>query len=70
MASFLIGWDVWVVPSNYNTQNILYCCGFSLLIAIAITVPLNFVIRVIQKAIRKQTTKKWEQNNEKDFLDQ
>ena len=69
-GSFLIGWDIWVVPSAYNPQTVLYCAGFSLLIGIVITVPINFIIKIIQRAIQERNRKKELVKDEKDFLEQ
>jgi hypothetical protein len=69
-GSFMISWDIWVVPSNYNARTILYCAGFSFLIGIIIIVPINFIIKIVQRAIQNKKENKREQNNEKDFLEQ
>lgn len=69
-GSFLITWDIWIVPSNYSSNVILYCIGISLLVAIVITVPINFIIKITQRAFQEAKRKKQLEKDKKDFLDQ
>lgn len=67
--SFLIGWDLYIVPLDYHPSSILYCLGTSLAIAIIITVPLGVMMKYIAKSIERKKQQKNQEKNEKDFLD-
>ena len=69
-ASFLIGWDLWVVPSSYQSGRILFSIGISILFGIVVTVPIGFILKFTQKNIRERKRQKEQEKNEKDFLDQ
>lgn len=69
-ASFLAGWDLWVVPSNYQSGSILFSIGISILFGIVVTVPIGFILKFTQKNIRERKRQKEQEKNEKDFLDQ
>ncbi len=69
-SSFLIGWDIFIVPLEYHPTSILYCLGTSLAIAIIITVPLGVLMKYITKSIDRKKQQKKQEKNEKDFLDQ
>ena len=60
-TSFLIGWDIWIEPSGYVSKYKWYCAGISLLVAITVTVPISFFIKLIQKAIVNKKRKNEEQ---------
>ena len=69
-AAFLVGWDLWVVPSSYQSGRILFSIGISILFGIVVTVPIGFILRYSQKKIRERKRLKEQEENEKDFLDQ
>ena len=70
VGSFLIAWDIWIVPSEYQPSVILYCVGISLLVGIVVTVPIGFIMKITQNLIRERNRQKELEKNEKDFLDQ